>query len=414
MRNRNCIYCGAKFTGKRSKHAVSKEHAFPKGLMQPNADGWTLTSHVCRQCNSELGELDDVITSQSEIGLIHNEFECSQSRGKPSFYNEVRYGNPPLRIFGNLVGDDNHLVIIEPRGSTNFKDIGQVRTVGPMPSQIILTQWDSDTTLKAIVEENRFGFDVRISSVHKENDVYQIGPHVHVFGPIAAKHYYDNPSEFACRYLNADMPEKALTFLLPEDSELLSKAKNFGQFIGKSELTQERIEPGWLPQNHEIVIVGHADYFRGIAKIAFHCYLYRNQNRYTGKEPMFDEIKAFIHKGERDSSLVEKGVSSEYTPLSEHAVVLPGGCEIAHVLRFLENGDNIVCIIEFFIGAQASSAFSTILAGCYEESLLVEVNRWKIPYKVLPNHPMLKRIVNPSNYTIIDNPSNYSLIWRLR
>lgn len=426
MRNDNCIYCGTKL---KKKHTQSKEHVFPDGLRQEDAEGFTLNWTICQRCNNKFGkELDRVIISQSEIGLIHHEFECSlihnelggsQSRDKSSFYHEIRYGSPPLRIFANLVDGDNPPMIIAPTGFTEFKDVAAVRTICPMSPQIILRQGDSETSYKTIVSESRSGFDVSKTSV---DDVYCIGPNVHVFGPIAAKRYYCNPGEFADKYLETNTPKKALWLVIPDsqDSRLLSDTENFERFFAEStkESTTVWNESRWIPQNHKIVMLEHADYSRGIAKIAFHCYLYRNwegynRNAYTGAEPIFEGIKAFIHKDEVNTNPVKKGPPRGYIPLGEDAVVLPGGREIAHVLRFLENGNNIVCIIEFFVGTHASLTFSVALAGCYEETRFDnrdEVDCWIIPYKVLPKHAMLKRIVNPSHYTLIANPSNYSVL----
>ena len=276
-----------------------------------------------------------------------------------------------------------------------------------MPPQIILTQWGSGTTYEDIVAENRYDFDVSISLAHGENDVYHIGPHVHVFGPIVATHYLNNPSEFACRYLTADIQKKVMGFLPSEDPVLLDKAKTFGQYIGESKLTLDSIGSGWLPLNHEIVFVEPADYNRAIAKIAFHCYLHRIEmeegnyrERYIGNEDIFEGIRGFIHNGECDEGLVKNLFQTAYTPLAENVVPLG---EVAHVLRFLENEDNLACVIEFFGGTYVSKTFTIILAGCYDVTEFDErhvVDRWLIRYKVPPKHPMVRSIIEISNEDI--------------
>lgn len=124
MRNEHCIYCGTKF----EKGIRSKEHVFPKGLLQKGVKKYTLTKTICVGCNKGFSNLDEVIAKQSIIGLIHHEFECYFAREDPKFYHDMRYGNPPLRVFGNLLEDGSSPVILEPHWVTNRdNDIENVR-----------------------------------------------------------------------------------------------------------------------------------------------------------------------------------------------------------------------------------------------------------------------------------------------
>ena len=49
MTKGKCIYC------KEHKNDLTREHAFPKSLLQKGAPGWTIKKHVCVACNSRAG-----------------------------------------------------------------------------------------------------------------------------------------------------------------------------------------------------------------------------------------------------------------------------------------------------------------------------------------------------------------------
>lgn len=400
-KHNKCIY----FAYCKNDAGRSQEHAYPDKLMPPNSAGVTINGIICQKCNNRLGKLDEQVIRQSSIGWLHNEFETFEDRGSSSFYHKAHHHYPPLRFLG--VFKSNGFALLEPKDFITDEDVLVMKAAASMPSQIIVNRMDS---YEDILNENPV-FHPLEKDGHKEKDVYCVDQNrLMVFGPIALKGYYDksgcyhkgyyhNPDEFIRKFLNNTKSETLRMSYTPPNPEnpVLREAEIFIKFLektGRSELIpfdKSDLRP-------EEVILLSPDTSRGVAKIAFHCFLHKNQKRFTGHEEMFDEIKAFIYNGDYSDKLLvaERPPYDDYPALGEQAAIAHSSnpkCNVEHLFRFFKNGANILCISEFYVGTRMSLLFTVILSGCDEDLLMEPFVDFSIPYEVSRKNPLLKRIL---------------------
>lgn len=385
----------------------SKEHAFPKNLMPQESRGHEspgiiLEGYICRKCNNKFGELDEKVIRQSFIGWLHHEFETFEGRGSSSFYHKPHHDFPPLRILG--VFKSNDLALLEPKDFILNEDVWVKKAADPMPSQIIVTRRNNMDSYADILDKNP---DFRTF----EKDVYCVDQNrVVVFGPIALKGYYDKredrykrgyyykPDEFIQKFLTSVDGETFRVSYVPPDPDdpVRSQADRFMEFLDN---TGRRTELASAFQIRDVIKLG-PDTSRGIAKIAFHCFLYKNQERITGHEGMFEEIKAFIYNGDYTDKplVVEHPPNDGYPSLGEHAIAPSSNpkCNVQHIFSFFKNGVNIDCISGFYVGAMESSLFTVILSGGNEDLLMEWIGDLRIPYEISRDHPLLERILHPT------------------
>ena len=409
MHNRNCIYFD--FCGNEVEENASPEHAFPRRLMprEPRGQespGIILEGYICNECNNKFGKLDEQVIKQSFVGWVHNEFETSANRGDSSFYHRAHHHFPPMRFLGERESGD-FVVLVEPKDWITDENVFARKAAAPLPSQIILIRHDNPN-LDADILKNSSPF-VRQEG---ERDVYRGAQNrVVVFGPIAAKEYYSKPAEFMQKFLNKTASESFQIVHVPpghEDSALRCEADNFIEFLentgGATPIPGDESDF----QLKSVIGLGTSDASRGIAKIAFHCFLYKIR-QYRGDEstldgtPIFDNIKAFIYNGDyRGRPIVdERPPNDDYTSFGENVAVVPSSnakCNLLHIFSFYRSGTNIACVGEFYVGAHESSLFTVTLSGCDEDVLDMRFeNELRIPYKVSSDHPMLKRILLPTS-----------------
>lgn len=398
----------------------SKEHAFPKQLMPPNSEGVTINGIVCTECNNKLGRsrdeardemsLDEILIKKSYVGVSHNDFEVSFGRGDSSIYLQARNEQPPLREFAVY----NHaIVIVKPGDFVENPNVLAYRLASPMPCQLILTQLSNTSSYEDVLA---------MASLHPayndvcEDDAYRLHPNYLVFGPRAAKRYYRNPGKFVSKFLKttSDSEYFQLRLIPPnrEDSELRYNEKCFKKFITETSNTQI----GWHYEHPDETIqsisgelVGVPDYRRSIAKIAFHCFLYfceekRKEKKETekiptGNEPIFDEIKAYIHKGDYSGRIpvIETPPYKDYMSPGNRRIVRNAGKTermVEHCFAFFINETNAVCVVEFYVGTKVNSIFTIDLAGRDEDFEIIQGGVLTIPYCVVsPNHPLLNQII---------------------
>lgn len=139
--------------------------------------------------------------------------------------------------------------------------------------------------------------------------------------------------------------------------------------------------------------------WRAIAKIAFHCFL-KHYDKYTGHEPIFDSIKAFIYK----EGVVNSFVTSHADIDIENPVYSSN--EHFHYISFLVDGRNIGCRMDLFTGlSEGPFSYQVTLAGNIE-NWNVEFNRTeRVPFYVNPKSEKKKRIYFVNNLGMIQEPS---------
>lgn len=400
---KNCIYfayCG--------NEADSVEHAIPENLMPPGSREILLEEHICEECNNGIcATLDEQVIRQSYVGWIHQDFEHSEGRGSDSFYHKFHHDFPPLRFLGVL--DSGNFALVVPADFTTDETILVKKAAAYMPSHLTVTRHNKTDSNVDILDKNS---DFRYS----EKDVYRVQDRLVVFGPIALKGYYDkreecykrgyyyNPDEFVQKFLTSVDGETFRVNYVPPDPDdpVRSQADRFMEFLDN---TGRRTELGPFDESafqiRDVIELG-PDTSRGIAKIAFHCFLYTYRTRYDGREEIFDEIKDFIYNGNCNKVLVDENPpNDEFPALGERAAMRPGSderCYIEHIFSSWQNDENIVCISEFYVGTLESLLFTVILSGCDENKLeMYPLERLlQVPYEVSRENPRIKRIIHPT------------------
>ena len=137
---------------------------------------------------------------------------------------------------------------------------------------------------------------------------------------------------------------------------------------------------------------------RAIAKVAFHCFLY-NYPGYSGHEPMFNNIKEFIHRGS-PNRFVGQWRSSDVDNMvyrsSAHR----------HRIAYFIKDTKIGCRIDFFTGLLTEPfSYQVILAGDPDSSTLCPNRVFYIPYFVHLKSQMKRRICRAENLGLIHIPS---------
>lgn len=399
---KKCIYfahCG--------NEADSVEHAIPENLMPPGSHEILLEEHICEECNNGIcATLDEQVIRQSYVGWIHEDFETFEGRGSSSFYRKFHHNYPPLRFLG--VFKSNRLALLEPKDFMLEENLLMKKAAVPMPSHLIVTRHNNGDSFADILDKSS-------DFCYSEKDVHRVDQNrIVVFGPVALKGYYDeaeecykpgyyhNPDEFIREFLDPVPSGNLQGIYVPPDPDdpddpdgsVCRAADNFMVFLENRGLKSVPLDKSDL-QIKDVMLLS-PDTSRGIAKIAFHCFLYTYRTRYDGREEIFDEIKDFIYNGNCNKVLVD-----EFPALGERAAMRPGSderCYIEHIFSSWQNDQNIVCISEFYVGTLESLLFTVILAGCDENKLeMYPLERLlRVPYEVSRENPRIKRIIHPT------------------
>lgn len=407
---KKCIYfahCG--------NEADSVEHAIPENLMPQRSREIILEEHICEECNNGIcAKLDEKVIRQSYLGYIHQDFETFEDRGSASFHYKFHHDFPPLRFLGVLESGDFALMV--PAGFTteNEETILVKIAASYMPSHLIVTRHNKTDSDVDILDKNS---NLKSSDFcYSERDVYRVQDRIVVFGPTALKGYHDKredrykrgyyykPDEFIQKFLTSVDGETFRVSYVPPDPDdpVRSQADRFMEFLDN---TGRRTELAPFDESafqiRDVLELG-PDTNRGIAKIAFHCFLYKYQAWYDSRDGMFDRIKAFIYNGDYKNDILvdERPPYDKYPSSGKHGAVRPGSnerCYIEHIFDFYANGENIICVCEFYVGTQESLIFTVILSGCDKNELPMHwLGDLRVPYEVSREHPRIKRILRPT------------------
>ena len=147
------------------------------------------------------------------------------------------------------------------------------------------------------------------------------------------------------------------------------------------------------------------DFVRGIAKVAFHCFLY-HYPEFTGHESIFDNIKEFIYTGAHNQFVAGYKNSETENPVYNSTKHL-------HGVGFFVQGEDIGCRIAFFTGLLSSQfSYQITLAGDPDNSTPSCDRAGYIPFSVHPESPMKRRIFCVSDLGIIQEPrSDEGVLW---
>ena len=352
MKIGKCIYCKA-------ETSLNREHAFPNSLRQRNTPEWIIDNHLCEKCNSDLGELDVVLTQRSIIAflfdLIQREREEENNSVHAPPYHKINRGVKPLRmLFPNPVYDD--LIVLHEPDSMNHQ--ANYLGVIALQPQMILTQYRDGQTYREVVEENNRKYDTKKLrndnwyTHDEEDDVFCLFGNTHIFPPKTAHRYLNTVDAFKSKFMT-DYPhtrydlrvispevgrgeQKFIDFfnaLQGESKQMIAEDKNLPIEVFRKPIT------AIMDNNAELL------FCRAIAKLAFHCFLYHNPD-YTGHETKFNPIKNFITRGSGKPSRFVKGAEEN----EEVTNNVHGYMGHQHFLRYFKKNNNIGCQIDLFTG----------------------------------------------------------------
>ena len=397
-----CIYC-------KEEKDLNREHAFPESLLQKGVPGWTINNHLCVTCNSNLGKLDVALSKRSHIAFVWDQLQRElgdKTEGlHASIYHKRVIGIDPTRLFLSNPVYDDHIALHEFK-EVNDGTINSAYTVDILQPQIILTQYAEGHTSKKIVAENLEKFHTAGSSediidYDAQEGIYCILGNTHIFPPQAAWRFFSKVEEFKSKFMK-DFPRTRydLRVIHPEEGKGWNIANAFFNSL-KGE-TKEIIEAEKLEEPamfagplQAIPDQDAIPYFtRGVAKVAFHCFLY-HYPEFTGHESIFDKIKEFIYTGTPNQFVSGFKISEFENPVYDSTTHF-------HGVGFYVRGGDIGCRINFFRGLLPNSfSYQITLAGDPDSSVLSCDRVEYIPFSVHSESPMKRRIFPMSDLGII-------------
>jgi hypothetical protein len=125
----------------------------------------------------------------------------------------------------------------------------------------------------------------------------------------------------------------------------------------------------------------HADYWRAVAKIAFHYYLLNTRRGLRGDEPVFADLRRFILEGGDSTPFFSNPPARFELPFRK----LPDGSAIlpdvwAHVLAADESRHTAVAMVSLFMGPQRLAPTQHITLGRFSSPLVAPSARWAHAY----------------------------------
>lgn len=410
-----CIYC-------KKEKILSREHAFPKSLLQKDAPGWVIDKHLCKNCNSDLGKLDVVLSQKSHIAYVWNRVKDELGVNSKDLFSSIYYkrsvGVNPLRVFfPDPLYDD--LIILHEPGLEDNETRAFVYSASALQPQIIITQYTEGQTGTDVVAENREKFntigpdDDLITDYDEQDDVYCIFGNTYILPPKTAERYFGRVNEFKSKFIT-DFPQTRydVRVIYPEEGKYMGKVETFYNALQGE--TKEIIEgdrslkTDVFSQSVQAIPDRRATKYitRAIAKIAFHCFLY-HYREFTGHEPMFEDIKDFINKGNGNPESI--GTQGK-NPATE--TLIYDSTEHRHYVRFFVKGDNIGCMLDFFTGLSVGPfSYGIVLSGDPDNASPNFDRGGYIPYSVHPKSQMKKRILPRTEFGIIQKPRPGELLW---
>ena len=401
-----CIYC-------KEEKDLNEEHAFPESLRQKGVSKWVIRKHLCTDCNSQLGELDVVLSRKSPLAYIleriQEELGQKDKTLHSSVYNKRNAGVNPVRLFLPNPVYDNHIILHEFKVESDDTSAA-VYSVRALQPQIILTLYSGGQTGGEIIAENFEKFNTIssdedfITNYNEQEDVYFIFGNTYIFSPKASERFFKKVEDFKSMYMK-DSPQIQydLRVIRPEEGRYQGSANTFyNSFKAK---IKEIIEPEKF-QNPDVFtqpIQAVSDpksipeFLRSVAKTAFHCFLY-HYPKFSGHEPIFAEIRDFIYTGTPNKFVAQ-------CRNTETADLVYDSTEHLHIFYFFLQGNDIGCRVDFFTGLLPNQfSYEVTLAGNPEKSHPTCDRVESVPFSVHPESQMKKRIHPVTDLGVVRKP----------
>ena len=414
MKNGKCIYC-------KQEKDLNREHAFPKSLLQEGVPGWIIDKHICEKFNGDLGRLDAVLATRSPLAFtwdrIRDELGNRTQSPHSSIYRKRAVGINPLSLFFPDPNYDNLIVLHEATTVSSDTNI-PIDSATALRPQMVLTQYPQGKSVEEVIAENcaRFyttGLDAHlITNNDKHGELHCIFGNTYIFPPKTSEYFFRRIPEFKAKFIT-DFPrtQYCLRVIMPKDDKHQRAAETFCNSLtaGKTEVIEGERFLNPEPVEHRIEVradpkaIPHI--LRAIAKVAFHCFLY-HCCEFSGHEPMFNNIKEFIHTGS-PNRFVNQWRHSDTDNMVYHS------SEHRHRIVFYLKDGVIGCQIDFFPGLVIEPvSFQIALAGDPANSAPMPNREAYIPFYVHPKSQMKRRIYRAENLGLIHKPSPHEgVLW---
>jgi hypothetical protein len=281
---------------------LSAEDYLPRGLGK--FKGYErLKGKICRRCNHDLGELDALLLTSGPEAIFRAIYgiEGRKTHRKRDSFHEMTHGRPPVEVWGRLPGDtsDTRLEVLrgnfgQPRRELIFESHDGTSCVVTVPLKI-----DTPDKLQEHLKRKSVGRDWRKCVVNcpADDEGFQ---------------------------------------------EMVQRCLGKIEQLGKP--SDRRGYPAIVPVASLIQL--SPEYYRAIAKIAFHFFIWCSFTGITGLENVFDGIKEFIWRGDQAG----KYMRSTAGPFDRNEI---GDAPYAHVLSAGVVGNEAVATVQLFAGSDS-------------------------------------------------------------
>jgi hypothetical protein len=301
----NCIYCGEPFDAS----AGEGDHILAAAFFG-EFEGDRHFRGICTKCNNEIGRLEQAAIRGSHLGFYRFLMRPTPGRGRRAGSFIPRGVSRATQPKFTVESEGPHQLLAL---SDDHPDMG-----------IVVDHLD-------MVDEEGMHFHVRLypgMSVDRlRSEIQQTG--------------ISKPTTW---YVNAS--QQHFEELMSLVSQVLVASRT-------GEL--EPIEPGLYEGHTTAEFSVTKDFYRVLAKIAFHYYLVHNQRGLRGDEPGFAAIRKFIIKGEGNVDEFFRTTGPTFaTPFGKTAsgkIICP--TVWCHILAAVEEKNSVVGYLRFYLGPRA-------------------------------------------------------------
>jgi hypothetical protein len=327
-----CIYCRASvpITGV-GDHVVSAA----LGRFQ----GELYFTRICRKCNSIIGRCEEQVLKCAPEAYLRRMLRPVVDRNERGMAWVGAHGSPPPKF---TVKHADHHELVEQFGD-NPEDVRPV-------DQIVVVDREGN--------EHHIRLFPKMTAAH-----------------VRAKLGLLEPQPGDKTFLHADDQYYAGYVALLK--ELWPRSEHFHS--GTTEAGTHRVEA-------RTTFTFHADYWRAIAKIAFHYYLVTSKRGKAGDEPEFQPIRRFIIEGGDKSAFFDKPNAQFVTPFRE---VAGGGAFLAntwaHLLAADETYRYAVAAVSLFMGPKRLAPVYHVNLATFPVDIIVPNARSAHSYVYYPD-----------------------------
>jgi hypothetical protein len=299
MSESNCIYCL-----KPASVSGEGDHVIPDAFGR--FEGQFIFRRICRDCNSRIGRCEEQLIRCAPEALMRRLAQAGPSRDYRGSSWVGAGGMPPPRFFVNR-GD--HLELAQPSADDPL-------TAEAIDQLVIVDKSNKQHEIRLFPQMNAAALRTKVDALQLDG--------------------------WLTINLRADQANC---------SHYISLVKEVWPNMPIVEASEE--QPGTHRVPMRIGFSVNADYWRAIAKIAFHYYLVTTSRGFSGHEPMFAGIRSFIIEGSDHQEFFVKPIRIAPPPfreLSEDQALLPK--DWLHVLAADDSEDIALAMVSLFMGPE--------------------------------------------------------------